>query len=162
MLDEESEEELRIVHTSFSNPYALVVRDDNSVMLLQLDKKGELDELECGASIRERKWISGSLVRNSDIGSETSLYLLATDGSLHVSSFRLAAYSKANEMFQIYLLSDLNQPRWTAEGLNLLPRNIGPDLPVRRSATRMGLNELLVTTLDINSSKSICLIVSFC
>ncbi len=99
MTDELTGVEPKIVSTSFADPYVLIIRDDSSVMVLEADDSGDLDEVERGDILLASKWMSGSLYRDSkgtfsvlQTGPTQSgrtsvfLFLLGATGSLQVSS----------------------------------------------------------------------------
>ncbi len=99
MTDDLTGAEPKIVSTSFADPYVLVVRDDSSVMVLEADDSGDLDEVERGDILLATKWLSGSLYKDSsgffDIlqkgpaRAETTsvfLFLLGANGNLQVSA----------------------------------------------------------------------------
>lgn len=65
MTDELTDAEPKIISTSFADPYMLVVRDDSSIMVLEADDSGDLDEVERGDILLATKWLSGSLYKDS-------------------------------------------------------------------------------------------------
>lgn len=85
MVDEETDQELKIIHSFLLDPFLLLIRDDSSVLILKVDAKGELDEVEKGDATAASKWISGC-VHKPDSGEEVLLYLLDIKGSLSVST----------------------------------------------------------------------------
>lgn len=84
MSDEETDAELKITHTSFADPYVLVLRDDSSVCILHMDTKGELEELDKPEAFTSIKWSSGSLY-HAENTNETFAFLLSVEDSVHVS-----------------------------------------------------------------------------
>ncbi|EFE34581.1 uncharacterized protein ARB_06344 [Trichophyton benhamiae CBS 112371] len=99
--DEDTSEERTVIQASFAEPYLLTIRDDHSLLILQTDKNGDLDEVEVQGSAASGKWISGCLYEDkmniffpdSDIENEAGpnilLFLLDGDGNLSVSPFSL-------------------------------------------------------------------------
>lgn len=98
MTDELTGAEPKIISASFADPYILVVRDDSSILLLEADESGDLDEVERGEAILATQWLSGSLYKDSKHSfrvlrkdeTETNqtdifLFLLSGPGSLQVS-----------------------------------------------------------------------------
>ena len=61
---------------------------------------------------------------------------------------------------QIFRLSDLATPIYTADGLGFLPPFLSTEFTVRRSAAKEILTEILVTELGDATTKSPYLIVS--
>jgi cleavage and polyadenylation specificity factor subunit 1 len=51
----------RIMAASIAEPYILLTRDDNSVIILKADDAGDLEEVDKGEHIGQTKWVSGSL-----------------------------------------------------------------------------------------------------
>lgn len=84
MVDEASDTELKIVHACFYDPYLLILRDDLSAIVLQLDGKGELDELERSEELVNTKWSAGSLHKPIASQSEIVLFLVSNEGALQV------------------------------------------------------------------------------
>lgn len=102
MTDDLTGAEPKIVSTSFADPYVLVVRDDASIMVLEVDDSGDLDEVERGDILLATKWLTGSLYKDSkgtfsilqkDQSQTTDtnvfLFLLAATGGLQVSASTL-------------------------------------------------------------------------
>ena len=85
MVDESTDNELKILHASFCDPYLLIIRDDKSAIVLQLDNKGELDELDGTENFSIKQWTAGSLHKRKDRQSHVQLYLVSTSGVLEVS-----------------------------------------------------------------------------
>ncbi|KAI9835730.1 MAG: hypothetical protein M1819_001908 [Sarea resinae] len=141
MADELTGAEPTVVSVSFADPYLLIVRDDASIVVLEADDSGDLDEVERGDALMSMKWLSGSLYRDRNgaiemkSGREKSqgkvlMFLLNTQGGM-----------------QIYALPDLTKPIYVAEGLSYLPPMLSSDYTVRRSTTKETLTEVIVADL---------------
>jgi cleavage and polyadenylation specificity factor subunit 1 len=98
MLDEETGAEPRVTSASIADPYLLLIRDDSSLLLAQIDSNNELEEVEkMDATLQNTKWHAGCLYADtkgtfqlnaSDKGAETEkimMFLLSSTGALHVS-----------------------------------------------------------------------------
>ena len=85
MTDEEGENELKVKHSVILDPYVLVIRHDDSCIILKADRKGELDEIEPGETLRTTTWTSGSLHTAPNDDNTILAYLLSTDGTIKVS-----------------------------------------------------------------------------
>ncbi|KAL9093951.1 MAG: hypothetical protein Q9165_003874 [Trypethelium subeluteriae] len=142
ILDESSDAELKVVSTSFADPYLFIRRDDSGIMILKADERGEIDELDKAEFISKNKWVSGSLYRTTDSNDSTLLYLLGADGGL-----------------KIFDLPDLSVPIYSVASLSYLPTVLVPGEAPRRSAAREQLAEVLVADLGDVPSKSPHLIV---
>lgn len=135
MMDEETDAELRIVHTSFCDPYLLVLRDDSSVQVLRIDESGDIEPLENEGAVKDRKWLSGCLYAGEIFNGETVLFLLGEDGGM--SSFSLPNFEP--------LLSGLQ--------LSHLPAVLSLDLPQRRIGTKETLAEILFADFGFSDAK---------
>lgn len=88
--DEEIDEERTVVSASIMDPYVAIVRDDSSIVVLQMDSNGELDEIEKGDALLATRWLSASIYRAKANDNQALLYLLSAEGGLHV---RLTAWT---------------------------------------------------------------------
>lgn len=52
--DETTAAEPKIDSASFADPYVLLLRDDGRITVLRADESGDIDEVEQGASSREK------------------------------------------------------------------------------------------------------------
>lgn len=87
MLDEDTDAELKIVTTSFADPYLLVLRDDSSIVILKADASGDVEELDRGEGLMAKTWLSGSVYKSSTAYEAAPLlYLLNAEGALQVSA----------------------------------------------------------------------------
>ncbi|KAK5696834.1 mRNA cleavage and polyadenylation factor subunit [Elasticomyces elasticus] len=85
MTDDEGDQELGVVGTSFADPYLLVLRDDSSVVVLKVDEAGEVEPLDLeGSTIGQGRWVSGCVFAGlGEIGGPAA-WLLNGDGGLQV------------------------------------------------------------------------------
>lgn len=93
--DEDTDEERLAVSASFADPYLAILRDDSSLLLLQADDSGDLDEISLPDELSSLKWRSASLYQDNDqvFSSKSAdtadgniiLLLLSTDYKLSVS-----------------------------------------------------------------------------
>ena len=95
MWDEDTSDERTAVSVSFADPYLAILRDDSTLLLLQADDSGDVDETALNEEVTSNKWISCCLYhdssgifnltdRNNDPQSGTLLFLLSTDSKLFV------------------------------------------------------------------------------
>lgn len=95
--DEDTSDERSVVAASFAESYLLIIRDDQSLLLLQADRSGDLDEIEIEGDLSSSKWLSGCLYHDkyhvflpnkSDPkpSGNTLMILLRADHTLFVSS----------------------------------------------------------------------------
>lgn len=96
--DEDTSDERMAVRASFADPYIAILRDDATLLLLQADNSGDLDEVSINETI-DPKWLSCCLYRDTSrafshakLTSEESsqsdiiLFLLSSDCKLFVST----------------------------------------------------------------------------
>ncbi|KAJ5884094.1 Protein c.t1.c1 [Penicillium subrubescens] len=151
--DEDTDEERLAVSASFADPYLAILRDDASLLLLQADDSGDLDEVSLPDDLSSLKWRSACLYRDNEQVFSSSdskstdtadeniiLFLLSTDYKLSI--FNLA---------DMKVLSII-------DGLDCLQTVLSTE-PPRRSHTREALKEALVADLGDRWTKSPYLIV---
>lgn len=100
--DEDTDEERLAVSASFVDPYIAILRDDSSLLVLQADDSGDLDEVSLPDEISSSKWQSSCLYHDKHEAFSNSppppnaakenvlIFLLSMDSKLSVSlSFSL-------------------------------------------------------------------------
>ncbi|PNY28839.1 Protein cft1 [Tolypocladium capitatum] len=156
MLDEETGAEPRVLSASIVDPYLLLVRDDSSVLIAQIDINNELEEVEkTDGAIQSTKWVAGCLYDDSrgvfrpsigdeeqEVGDKIMMFLLSSSGALH-----------------IYALPNLAEPVFLAECLTSIPPFLSADYTARRGASRESIAEILVADLGDAVSQTTYLIV---
>lgn len=99
MLDEETGAEPRVVSASIADPFLLLIRDDSTPFIAQIDSSYELEELEKQDKVlQSTKWTTGCLYKDKtgvfaeeqpDAGAKPAesilMFLLSASGALHVS-----------------------------------------------------------------------------
>ncbi|OAX83062.1 hypothetical protein ACJ72_02580 [Emergomyces africanus] len=147
--DEDMSEEKSVVHASFADPYVLIIRDDHSILLLQADESGDLDEIETDGIINSTTWISGSLYQDKYRSFTSYEGGLNKKPSDNVHMFLLSLESK----LQIFHLPNAREPVFTAESVDLLPQILSTEPPPRRAIFRETLTEILVADLGDSISR---------
>ncbi|KND87333.1 Protein cft1 [Tolypocladium ophioglossoides CBS 100239] len=156
MLDEETGAEPRVLSASIVDPYLLLIRDDGSAFIAQIDSNNELEEVEkTDSSIQSTKWVAGCLYNDSqgvfgpslgdegqEVGDKIMMFLLSSSGALH-----------------IYALPSLAKPVFVAECLTSIPPFLSADYTARRGASRESVAEILVADLGDAVSQTPYLIV---
>lgn len=97
--DEDTSDEKTILSASFADPYLIIIRDDLSLLVLQADESGDLDEISFEGEALTNKWVSGSLYEDKhgffmhlkptadgNLLGNILLFLLNGEGKLFVSS----------------------------------------------------------------------------
>ena len=95
--DEDTSDERTAVSASFADPYLAIIRDDSSLLLLQADVSGDIDEVDVSEDIAAHKWLSCCLYRDrtgifstgphaeKPTQEDLCLFLLSSDCKLFVS-----------------------------------------------------------------------------
>ncbi|KAF1992573.1 protein CFT1 [Aulographum hederae CBS 113979] len=141
-MEDDNGDELAISSATFCDPYVLIIREDSSMSVLQVDSKGELEELDRGDGIKACNWLSGCLYKPTSATQGMLACLLNADGGLH-----------------IFQLPDLSKAIFVAEGLKYLPFVLTPEYSSRRSAAMEILAEIMVADIGDAVSKSPYMIV---
>ena len=95
MVDEETDAELKILSASIADPYILLIRDDNSAFVAEINKDYELEEIERDeGTLTSTKWVTGCLY-NDTTGAVAAppapgvdnilMFLYSETGQFHVS-----------------------------------------------------------------------------
>ncbi|KAF2154840.1 hypothetical protein K461DRAFT_253002 [Myriangium duriaei CBS 260.36] len=142
VVDSETEDELQVIHSSFCDPYLLIVRNDSSVQLLKADATGELDEVEGGELQKEAKWLSACLYQSKNGPEGPLCFLLSERGSLVITE-----------------LKNFGRATWSAPNLAALPAVLTTEDRQRRAAARETLAEIIFADMGPTSSPSPYLIL---
>ncbi|KAG9557988.1 protein CFT1, partial [Aureobasidium melanogenum] len=142
IIDEETDAELTVVHSSFCDPYLLLLREDSSLQILQVDKSGDLDELERGDAALASKWLSGSVYKSEKTGDKALAFLLNAEGGL-----------------AIFELPNLEQPVYEAPSLSVLSPVLSNESAPRRNVGKETLTELIFADLGDATARSPYLIL---
>ncbi|KAK4458789.1 protein cft1 [Cladorrhinum samala] len=151
MLDEETGAEPRAISASIADPYLLIIRDDSSAFIAEMDKDNELEEVEkSDPSLTATKWLAGCLYsdanglfaaemadKKSKPAKDVLLFLLSASGALY-----------------IYRLPDLSKPVYVAEGLSYIPPGLSADYAARKGSAKETITEILVADLGDATHRS--------
>lgn len=173
--DEDTSDERMAVSASLADPYIAILRDDSTLMILQADDSGDLDEVELNEAARAGKWRSCCLywdkaefflstgpALKQGTRCELFLFLLSIDCRLYVShcdsshTSIFLKFANANNR-QVYRLPD-QQLISVIEGIDCLPPILSTELP-KRSTTREVLSEAVIADLGESWNPSPHLIV---
>lgn len=139
--DEDTSDERMAVTTSLADPYLAILRDDSTLLLLQADDSGDLDEVELNKHIATSNWLSCCLYFDkTGIFSSTS----ETSGEATLRGMTLFLMSQDCRLF-IYRLPD-QKLLTILEGVDCLPPILSSELP-KRSTAREILTEAVVADL---------------
>ncbi|KAL2135508.1 hypothetical protein VTI74DRAFT_8239 [Chaetomium olivicolor] len=150
MLDEETGAEPRAVSASITDPFLLIIRDDSSVFVAQIDNSNELEELDKeDQTLASTKWLTGCLYADT-----TGLFAeeVAGKGIKPAHSILMFLLSASGALY-IYRLPDLSKPIYIAEGLSYIPPGLSADFAARKGTAKETLAEILVADLGDSTSK---------
>ncbi|KAL8732617.1 MAG: hypothetical protein Q9166_002592 [cf. Caloplaca sp. 2 TL-2023] len=150
MTDEATGDEPKILSASFSDPFVLLVRDDESIMVLRVDESGDLDEVEQGNDLMKKGFRSGSLYEDAN-----DVFRLESDAEIEDDAGNVLMFllTVAGGL-QIFRLPSLETSVYKADGLAFLPPFLTPEFWLRRSQAKEDLTEILVTELGDASHKA--------
>ncbi|KAJ5675859.1 hypothetical protein N7462_008756 [Penicillium macrosclerotiorum] len=141
MWDEDTEEERRALSVSFSDPFLAILRDGASLLLLQADENGDLDEVSLPENISGSKWCSVCLYhdKNQAFGDWGSVTRDSTNGNMLLFLLSLESKLWVVSLPEMKLLTII-------DGVDCLQPVLSSE-PPRRSNTRESLTEILVADL---------------
>lgn len=121
MLDEETNAEPRVLSAKIADPYLLLIRDDGSVFIAQIDNNNELEEMDkTGSPLTASKWSTGCLYtdttgafqslqgdKGTNVTETIMMFLTTSSGALHVSFIHVFLFiTHANHpRFMLFLIS---------------------------------------------------------
>lgn len=148
----------------------MIIRDDASVLLLQADENGDLDEVSLPDEIGTTQWRSGCLYHDKHqsfdaagtsskeaTGNEMLLCLLDSECKLSVGRRHTIHSNPILIEPQLYRLSDMKLLA-VIQGVDCLPPVLSID-PPKRANIRETLTEFVIADLGDTSTVSPCLIV---
>lgn len=107
MVDEDTGAEPRVLVASIADPYLLLIRDDASVLVAEMNKDLELEELEReDESLVSTKWVAGCLYndtasvfsavqagKGSKTNTSITAFLLSASGTFYVSAYIIPTHN---------------------------------------------------------------------
>jgi cleavage and polyadenylation specificity factor subunit 1 len=107
MLDEDTGAEPRAVSASIADPFLLIIRDDSSAFIAQIDNSNELEELrKDDETLAATKWLTGCLYadtyavfaeevteKGANPAQSILMFLLSAHGALYVRTIRYPCHS---------------------------------------------------------------------
>ncbi|KAL4802870.1 CPSF A subunit region-domain-containing protein [Aspergillus unguis] len=144
--DEDEGDERVATSASLADPYLAIIRDDSTLLLLQADDTGDLDEVTIANDVASQKWLSSCLYTDT-----TGYFTLLEPETATPPSGSLFLFllNQDNGLY-IYQLPDMNLVS-VIEGIGCLPPILSTELP-KRSTTRE--NIIQVTVADLGDSRS--------
>jgi cleavage and polyadenylation specificity factor subunit 1 len=169
--DEDTDEERLATSASFEDPYLAILRDDSSLLVLQADDSGDLDEVSLPDEIVSSKWRSSCLYHDkhqafsgfsplpNTAEGNVLMFLLSMDNKLSVSLCSLLSlqFQRLTNKTQIFNYSDMKLLS-VIDGVDCLQPVLSAE-PPRRSNSRAILKEVVVADLGDRWTPSPYLIV---
>ncbi|WEW58506.1 mRNA cleavage and polyadenylation factor subunit [Emydomyces testavorans] len=150
--DEDTSDERSVVRASFAEPYLLIIRDDQSLLLLQADKSGDLDEVDIEGTLTFNKWLSGCLYLDK--------YHAFTPGKEKSPSDNvLLALLRTDNTLSIFSLPNLSTPLCSVGGIDFLPPILPCEPSPRRATYREAISEVLIADLGDSISRQAYMIL---
>ncbi|KAI9367816.1 CPSF A subunit region-domain-containing protein [Aspergillus egyptiacus] len=138
--DDDSSEERVAVSASLADPYLAIIRDDSTLLLLQADDSGDLDEVII-EGVATRKWLSASLYCN-----KTNCFGLPKPNAADVPGISVLLFLLNHDhQLHIYGLPDQKLVS-VIEGVGCLPPILSTE-PPKRSNTRECIIQMAVCDL---------------
>ncbi|KAL4986956.1 CPSF A subunit region-domain-containing protein [Aspergillus falconensis] len=136
--DEDDGDERVAVSATLADPYLAIIRDDSTLLLLQADDSGDLDEVTLTEDVASQKWLSACLYSDKAgffaAPLASVLFLLNQDHQLYI--YQLPDFAVISVI----------------EGVGCLPPILSTE-PPKRSSTRESVIEVAVAELgDSHSS----------
>ncbi|KAK4105682.1 hypothetical protein N658DRAFT_492165 [Parathielavia hyrcaniae] len=151
MLDEETGAEPRAISASIADPFLLIIRDDSSAFIAQIDSNSELEEMDKDdQTLTTTKWLTGCLYADT-----TGVFAeeVAAKGAKPTQSILMFLLS-ANGALHMYRLPDLLKPVYVAEGLSYIPPGLSADYAARKGTAKETVAEIMVADLGDTTHKS--------
>ncbi|KAL4784284.1 CPSF A subunit region-domain-containing protein [Aspergillus varians] len=139
--DEDNSDERVAVSASLADPYLAIIRDDSTLLLLQADGSGDLDEMTVVDEPASQKWLSACLYTDkTDFFTHSQL----NPANFTSKSVFLFLLNQAHQLY-IYRLPDLRLMS-IIEGVGCLPPILSTE-PPKRSTTHESLIQMAVADL---------------
>ncbi|KAK2592079.1 mRNA cleavage and polyadenylation factor subunit [Conoideocrella luteorostrata] len=156
MLDEDTGAEPRVTSASIADTCLLLIRDDGSVFIAQIDSNNELEEVtKPDGALKSTKWVSGCLYNDTAGNFQATVSEQKADEPDRIMMFLLSSSGALN----IYALPDLSKPVFLAEALTSIPPFLSADFVARKGASKESVAEILVADLGDAISQTPYLIV---
>ncbi|PYH46687.1 cleavage/polyadenylation factor CFT1 [Aspergillus saccharolyticus JOP 1030-1] len=139
--DDDTIDERMAVSASFADPCLVILRDDSTLLFLQVDDSGDLDEITLHEQLAAKTWISCSLYndKTDTFACVNPVFKGQLDGSLYLflldQDYRLHVYYFPDQTLVTII-----------EGVAGLPPVLSSEVP-KRTGTREPLTEALVADL---------------
>lgn len=151
-MDEETDANAKAISASIRDPYVVIVREDHSIMLLKMDKKGELDEEDLGPDLANKQYTSASLYMDSQ--GNFSTRKSRQGASVESEAAYVLVLLSSTGALSVYRLSDLKTRIFHYEGAQFLPSILSQNTPLPRHwKNAEALSEVLLADLgDANDT----------
>ncbi|KAL3470459.1 CPSF A subunit region-domain-containing protein [Aspergillus californicus] len=139
--DDESIDERVAVNASITDPYLAIIRDNSTLLLLQADDSGDLDEVTVAEDVTNRRWLSASLYCD-----KANFFALHKPRAANLPTKSVLMFLLSQD-YQLYIYRLPDQELISViDGLGCLPPILSTE-PPKRSTTRENLIQVAVTDL---------------
>lgn len=142
--DEDTSDERMAISACFTDPYLTILRDDFSLLLLQADDSGDVDEIALSEEVTNKKWLSSCLYCDRTGIFSFSSSATATEKEHSRNDILLFLLSSDSKLFMLRLPDQ--RLLSVAEGVDCLPPVLSEE-PPKRSTARETLTEVVVANL---------------
>lgn len=153
IVDEDSGSEARIATAHIMDPYVVIVKDDNTALLLKADKKGELEEIELPEFPEVTKFVSASIFTDETNFFDTKRFY--TKGKDSTGPCQLLTLLTEDGSIRLLSLPNIDINVFSYDKVDFLPSMLANDIPIPKHwRLRDALVEVLVANLGDRSYQS--------
>ncbi|KAL2824543.1 CPSF A subunit region-domain-containing protein [Aspergillus cavernicola] len=139
--DDDNSDERVAVSASIADPFLAIIRDDSTLLLLQADDSGDLDQVTVAEDVATRKWLSACLYCD-----KAGFFALSGPNAANLSPGSILLFLLSQDyQLHIYRLPD-QQLISIIEGVGCLQPILSTE-PPKRSTTRESLIQVAVADL---------------
>lgn len=128
IVDEDSGSEARVATAHIVDPYIAIVKDDNTALLLKVDKKGELEEIELPEFPEGTKFVSASIYADDSNFFDTKRFY--TKGKGPTGPSQLLTLLTEDGSIRLLSLPNIDINVFSYDKLNFLPSLLANDVPI--------------------------------
>jgi cleavage and polyadenylation specificity factor subunit 1 len=145
IVDEDSGSEARVATAQIIDPYIAIVKEDKTALLLKVDKKGELEEIELPEFSEGTKFVSASLYTDDTNFFDTKRFYTKAQGP--TASSQLLTLLTEDGSIRLLSLPNIDINVFSYDRLNFLPSTLANDIPIPKHWRN---NDTLVEALLTN------------
>lgn len=158
IVDEDSGSEARVATAQILDPYIAIVKDDKTALLLKVDKKGELEEIELPEFSEGTKFVSASLYTDDTNFFDTQRFY--TKAQAPTAPAQLLTLLTEDGSIRLLSLPNIDINVFSYDKLHFLPSMLANDIPIPKHwRNNESLVEALIANLGDSSHQSPYLIL---